>query len=61
MNINDALDELEDQIVEYVNQPINSEETLDMKKESLGLKKDILDKCRKGDKIDIELEISSQL
>lgn len=55
------MDELEDEIVEYENQPISSviEEKLDMKKEFLGLKKETLDKYRKGHAINIELNISS--
>ncbi|GAA5804657.1 hypothetical protein HPULCUR_010159 [Helicostylum pulchrum] len=61
ISTNDALDELEDEIVEYEKQPISSviEEKFDMKKEFLGLKKETLNKYRKGHAINIELNISS--
>ncbi|KAI7890124.1 uncharacterized protein EV154DRAFT_255930 [Mucor mucedo] len=61
ISLRDTLDELENEIVGYEKQSINSviEEKMDMKKEFLELKKETLDRCRKGHAINIELDVCS--
>lgn len=61
ISLRDTLDELENEIVGYEKQSISSviEEKVDMKKEFLELKKETLDRGRKGHAINIELDVYS--